>query len=134
MIFFLNIADVDFGSFTQEFTLTRNAPEQCFNVTIVDDSILEIQEYFRASITAVGELPQNATLNITEARVNIIDNESELTLGSVEFDIFTSPSLLYFTPSLLISLPTSFSFPLFSFILSLLHQLLELGSCQRVSL
>ena len=91
---------MDFGSFTQEFTLTRNAPEQCFNVTIVDDSILEIQEYFRASITAVGELPQEAALGITEARVNIIDNESELNLGSVEFDIFTSPSLLYFTPSL----------------------------------
>ena len=126
MIFFKNIADVDFGSFTQEFTLTRNAPEQCFNVTIVDDSILEIQEYFRASITAVGELPQEASLGITEARVNIIDNESELTLGSVEFDIFTSPSLP-------LSLPTSFSFPLFSFILSLLPQLLELGSCQRVS-
>ena len=69
--------DVDFGSLTQEFTLTRDAPDQCFNVTIIDDDILEIVEYFRATITAVGNLPQNASLGTTEARVNIIDDESE---------------------------------------------------------
>ena len=114
------IADLDFGSLTLEFTLTRDAPERCFNVTIVDDGILEILEYFRASITAVGELPQNASLNITEARVNIIDNESELNLGSVEFDNFTSPPLPSPSP--------------YFFILSLLPQLVGLGSCQIVSL
>ena len=68
---------MDFEGLTQDFTLTRDAPDQCFNVTINEDDILEVLEYFRATLMAVGPLPQEASLGTTEARINIFDNESE---------------------------------------------------------
>ena len=45
---------------------------------IEDDDILEVQEYFRATLVARGPLPQEAFLGITEARIDIFDNDGEL--------------------------------------------------------
>ena len=67
----------DFDPLTQDFTLTRDMPEQCFNATIIDDEILEIQENFAAILEARGPLPQEASLGIIEAVVDIFDNERE---------------------------------------------------------
>ena len=70
--------DEDFGALVEDFTITRDAPELCFDVMIEDDDILEVQEYFRATLVARGPLPQEASLGITEARIDIFDNDGEL--------------------------------------------------------
>lgn len=68
----------DYDDLTENFSLTPTNSSQCFNITIIDDSILELTEYFRVTLEAVGDLPQNASLNCTQARVDIADNESKL--------------------------------------------------------
>lgn len=65
----------DYEDLIEEFSLSPTNDRQCFNVTIMDDDILEVSEFFRATLVAVGDLPQNASLNITQARVDIDDNE-----------------------------------------------------------
>ena len=47
----------------------------CFSVSITNDAVFELTEYFRASLDLVGSLPAGASLGITNARVRIIDNE-----------------------------------------------------------
>lgn len=71
---FISVGE-DYEDRTESFSLSPTNSRQCFNVTIVDDDILEASEYFRATLVAVGDLPQNASLNITQARVDIDDNE-----------------------------------------------------------
>ena len=75
-IIFITV-DQDFVDLSVSFSLTSTNPRQCFNVTINDDDVLEVTEYFRASLAEVGALPQNASLSLTTARVNIMDNDSE---------------------------------------------------------
>ena len=67
----------DFEDLLVDFSLSTANPRQCFNVTIIDDDILEVSEYFRVSLVEVGALPQNASLSLTMARVNITDNDGE---------------------------------------------------------
>ena len=69
--------DEDFTDLTADFSLTPDVPQQCFNVSITDDDILELIEFFRASLTVVGVLPQEALFDISAARVEINDNECE---------------------------------------------------------
>lgn len=72
--FVISVVD-DYEDLMQPFSLSPTNDRRCFNVTIVDDDVLEVSEYFRATLVAVGDLPQNASLNITQARVDIGDNE-----------------------------------------------------------
>lgn len=76
LILFITVGE-DFEDLSVNFALTSTNPRQCFNVTIIDDDILELLEYFRASLTEMGSLPQNASLSLTMARVDIFDNDSE---------------------------------------------------------
>ena len=57
--------------------LTPFEPVFCFNVTVVDDGILEIDEDFSAILS--GELPPAASFGDTTANVQIDDNERECT-------------------------------------------------------
>ena len=65
-----------------DFSLTAADSEQCFDVDIALDGVLELEEYFRARLAAMGSLPQEASLGLTEARVNIFDGDGELVLYS----------------------------------------------------
>ena len=74
---FLILGGVDFSDFAQSFSLTPLEARRCFNISITDDSVLEVTEYFIASLVQNGELPPGTSLNITSANVQIADNESE---------------------------------------------------------
>ena len=56
-------------------SFSPSSPRQCFNVSIIDDEVLELGEHFNAFLNPNGELPAEVTLGITEARVQIDDNE-----------------------------------------------------------
>ena len=56
-------------------SFSPSSPRQCFNVSIIDDEVLEIEEFFNAFLIPIGDLPAEVTLGITEARVQIDDNE-----------------------------------------------------------
>ena len=70
----------DYSDITMMFSLTPNNGRECFNVSITNDNIFELNEYFNASLDAVGSLPPGASLGITEARVRIIDDEGTHTM------------------------------------------------------
>ena len=72
---FLISEGADYSDVTMMFSLTPNNERQCFNVPIINDTVFELNEYFNASLDAVGSLPPGASLDITEARVRIIDDE-----------------------------------------------------------
>ena len=67
----------DFANTSVILRLTPSEPRQCSNISIIDDDVLEVVEYFSASINVVGDLPPATSLNITQATVQIfLDNES----------------------------------------------------------
>lgn len=72
---FVSVAPPDFSSVSEELVLTPDDPRVCFNITVDDDEILEIDEYFNT--TLVGDLPPAAVFNITSATVLLEDNECE---------------------------------------------------------
>lgn len=61
------------------FSLTPNNGRACFNVSINDDGIFELMEYFNASLDldVNATLPDGAAFGITRARVQIADNEGK---------------------------------------------------------
>ena len=65
----------DYTDIAMAFSLTPNAERECFDVPINDDPVLELTEYFNASLDSNGPLPPAASLTITEARVRINDND-----------------------------------------------------------
>ena len=70
--------DEDYGDFSEDFMLTPTSPRQCFNISIVDDTILETPETFLGLLSSVEPLPPAATLGITETTVTIFDDEGVL--------------------------------------------------------
>lgn len=61
------------------FSLTQNNGRACFNVSITDDGIFELTEYFNVSLAldVNATLPDGATFGTTRARVQIADNEGK---------------------------------------------------------
>ena len=74
MCFLLSV-DLDYTDLFMSFSLSPSTPFMCFSVSITNDAVFELTEYFRASLDLVGSLPAGASLGITDARVRIIDNE-----------------------------------------------------------
>ena len=52
-------------------------PRQCYNISIVDDTVLEVDEVFNVTLVQSGTLPMMTTLNRTAAYVQINDDDSE---------------------------------------------------------
>ena len=70
------ISDEDFHPFTTELIYTLSLePNQtlCVNITIVDDSILENEEYFTVSISSTD----SSVITGPPATIIIIDNDSK---------------------------------------------------------
>lgn len=65
----------DFPSFLDSVSLSPTNPRQCVNISITDDAILEVDEYFAVNLTSVGMLPPRTTLDPAGARVRINDND-----------------------------------------------------------
>ena len=64
----------DFLVLDQDFTITpsSNGSRECFNITIIDDSIIEDTEFFRVSLTSTSN---NVIVTSSSATVWITDND-----------------------------------------------------------
>ena len=69
------VAPDDFLTQFLSAVLTPVQPIACIDVTIEDDMILEIDEFFSGTLT--GSLPPTASFNLTSTTVLISDNEGE---------------------------------------------------------
>jgi len=75
------IMDADYISVrTTLATFSTQQPRQCFNVTIVDDTDVELTENFFANLTLIPDSvttiePSRITVDPAQATVNIIDND-----------------------------------------------------------
>ena len=69
--------------FFAEVSLTPSSPRRCYNISILDDSILESAEDFLGQLVLLDPVPPQTTLGTSEARVTITDDESELTAINV---------------------------------------------------
>lgn len=69
------IEDEDYSAIVVPVSLTPMAARECFDVPINNDMIFELTEYFNVSLALEGTLPAAASLDITRARVHIIDDE-----------------------------------------------------------
>ena len=64
----------DFLVLDQDLTITpaSNGSQECFNITIIDDSIIEDTEFFRVSLTSTRH---NVIVTSSLATVWITDND-----------------------------------------------------------
>ena len=71
---------MDYQPLTTDLTFSPTVKRIDINVTIVDDSIVELTETFEGQLTAVTVGP-NVILNPRRARINILDDpeDSKLT-------------------------------------------------------
>lgn len=75
LILLLFLVGDDYFDVFETFTLTPSVTRQCFNVSINDDNIFELTEYFNASLDFNEPLPTGASPGITNAQVRLLDNE-----------------------------------------------------------
>lgn len=88
--FYLFLADLDYSSLQLNFMLTHTQHRQLFNISIIDDSILEIigNETFSVLLTT----PMDVQLATSEMNVTIKDNDRK----SVLFPVYSSDLLCLF--------------------------------------
>ena len=63
-------------------------PRQCVNVSIIDDTILEISEDFNATLVIQDPQPPNINFGDLETRVIISDDDGQLIMGISTCDYF----------------------------------------------
>ena len=68
----------DYGDLFASFSLTPTSPRQCFNISIVDDAVLEPPEYFMGSLVPLDPLPPAITFRDLTTNVVISDNNGEV--------------------------------------------------------
>ena len=74
---------VDYISRPYHITFSAGIIQESFSISIIDDNILEETETFQLSINA-SALPINVTSGSTDqAVVTILDNDSELYVGTI---------------------------------------------------
>ena len=69
-------AGVDYESLSTNLTFNREVNRTDLNVTILDDSIVELTEVFEGQLTAVTVGP-NVVLNPRTARISILDDPQD---------------------------------------------------------
>ena len=63
---------------TLTFNSTNLLMQQCFDITIIDDELVEIEEMFTVALSLRNNPRGQVTLQNSSARVSIADNDGKL--------------------------------------------------------
>jgi uncharacterized protein (UPF0548 family) len=81
MTFSLAASGLDFVMSTSTITFSAGSTVMCFNLTILDDSLVETEEVFEISLVAQASVSMPALLRVSNvAEIHVTDLTSILTL------------------------------------------------------
>ena len=71
------MAPTDYVALSETLMFDACQTRSCVNVTIVDDLVDELEEFFRVSLTRTTGLDSRITLNPVDGRTVITDNDGK---------------------------------------------------------
>ena len=75
--YFCFLGGSDYTGFNRNVTISANQQEFKFNVTIIDDNVLELVEMFGLGLEVIGSPRVDVDSSVSDARVSINDVDSK---------------------------------------------------------
>ena len=79
LILIFTVEPMDYGALSSILMFGACESRDCVSVTIVDDLVDELEEFFRATLERTNGLDNRITLNPVDGQIEITDNDGKYT-------------------------------------------------------